>query len=44
MLEEHLTHLKVIQTLSRVSRSVSMLPFSYPSLDIALAVHAGGLL
>ena len=44
VLEKHLTHLKVIQTLSRVSRSVSMLPFSYPSLDIALAVHAGGLL
>ncbi|KAI0326001.1 hypothetical protein GY45DRAFT_1259832 [Cubamyces sp. BRFM 1775] len=40
VLEKHLTHLKVIQTLSRVPRSVGVPPLSDPSFDNALAVQA----
>ncbi|OSD08249.1 hypothetical protein PYCCODRAFT_2985 [Trametes coccinea BRFM310] len=40
VLEKHLTHLKVIQTLSRVPRSVGVPPLSDPSFDDALAVQA----
>ena len=40
VLDKHLTHLKVIQTLSRVPRSVGVPPLSDPSFDNALAVHA----
>ena len=40
VLEKHLTHLKVIQTLSRVPRSVGVPPLSDPSFDHALAVQA----
>ncbi|KAI0672636.1 HSF-type DNA-binding-domain-containing protein [Trametes maxima] len=39
VLEKHLTHLKVIQTLSRVPRSVGVPPLSDPSFDNALAVQ-----
>ncbi|EJF66352.1 hypothetical protein DICSQDRAFT_49867 [Dichomitus squalens LYAD-421 SS1] len=40
VLEKHLTHLKVIQTLSRVPRSVGVPPLSDPSFDNALTVQA----
>ena len=43
VLEKHLTHLKVIQTLSRVPRSVGVPPLSDPSFDNALAVQASAL-
>ena len=39
VLEKHLTHLKVIQTLSRVPRSVGVPPLSDPSFDSALAMQ-----
>ena len=39
VLEKHLTHLKVIQTLSKVPRSVGVPPLSDPSFDHALAVQ-----
>ena len=39
VLEKHLTHLKVIQTLSRIPRSVGVPPLSDPSFDNALAVQ-----
>ena len=39
VLEKHLTHLKVIQTLSRIPRSVGIPPLSDPSFDNALAVQ-----
>ena len=39
VLEKHLTHLKVIQTLSRIPRSVGVPPLSDPSFDHALAVQ-----
>ena len=40
VLEKHLTHLKVIQTLSKIPRSVGVPPLSDPSFDNALAVQA----
>ena len=40
VLEKHLTHLQVIQTLSKVPRSVGVPPLSDPSFDNALAVQA----
>ncbi|KAL1939159.1 hypothetical protein VTO73DRAFT_10200 [Trametes versicolor] len=40
VLDKHLTHLKVIQTLSRVPRSVGVPPLSDPSFDNALAIQA----
>ena len=47
VLEKHLTHLKVIQTLSKVPRSVGVPPLSDPNFDNALAIQAsqqqGGL-
>ena len=43
VLEKHLTHLKVIQTLSRIPRSVGVPPLSDPSFDNALAVQAGAM-
>ena len=44
VLEKHLTHLKVIQTLSKVPRSVGVPPLSDPSFDNALAVQHQQLL
>ena len=38
--QKHLMHLKVIQTLSRVPRSVGVPPLSDPSFDNALALQA----
>ena len=43
VLEKHLTHLKVIQTLSRVPRSVGVPPLSDPSFDNALTVQANAV-
>ncbi len=43
VLEKHLTHLKVIQTLSRVPRSVGVPPLSDPSFDNALAIQANAM-
>ena len=40
VLEKHLTHLKVIQTLSKIPRSVGVPPLSDPNFDNALAVQA----
>ncbi|EMD38030.1 response regulator receiver [Gelatoporia subvermispora B] len=40
MLEKHLMHLKVIQTMSKIPRSVGIPPLSDPSFDRALAVQA----
>ncbi|CAL1705834.1 unnamed protein product [Somion occarium] len=40
MLEKHLMHLKVIQTMSKVPRSIGVPPLSDASFDQALAVQA----
>ncbi|RPD56428.1 hypothetical protein L227DRAFT_508493 [Lentinus tigrinus ALCF2SS1-6] len=40
VLEKHLTHLKVIQTLSKIPRSVGVPPLSDPNFDNALAMQA----
>ncbi|THH16179.1 hypothetical protein EUX98_g9346, partial [Antrodiella citrinella] len=42
MLEKHLMHLKVIQTMSKVPRSVGLPPLSDPSFDQALSVPQAG--
>ncbi|OBZ69122.1 Transcription factor prr1 [Grifola frondosa] len=43
MLEKHLMHLKVIQTMSKVPRSVGIPPLSDSSFDHALSVQASAM-
>ncbi|EPQ57751.1 hypothetical protein GLOTRDRAFT_119791 [Gloeophyllum trabeum ATCC 11539] len=43
MLEKHLMHLKVIQQMSRIPRSVGIPPLSDPSFDQALAMQANSM-